>query len=345
MNGEAAGMVVERAKRIIGTSRLRDLVFDRAPLGHRYPEWDCRSNQYRHDWCAVTEFELSLADSDAELDPGADRQLLRALARLGLKPEQRRRQADGEELDLTALVDFAIARATGAATDGRVFAATAPTAHDLGILILLDATGSTGESAQGSKVFDDQRRVVARLTAALDELGDRVATFAFYSHGRENVRFLRVKDFDERYDSTAQRRLATLEPTGFTRLGAAVRHGTRILTTEAGTSSTLLVVVGDGHPYDDGYEHRYAQQDSRRALAEANAAGVGCACLSIRASTDPDVIERVWGHVSHRQLEDPAELARHVTPLFRNALRDAAASRRPSHTGPPRRFVQATREG
>jgi nitric oxide reductase activation protein len=90
----------------------------------------------------------------------------------------------------------------------------------------------------------------------------------------------------------------------------------------------LLVVVGDGLPYDDGYEHRYAQEDSRQALREAVAQGVGCVCLSVRSSTEDEVLERVWGAVPHRRLEDAAELSHHVHPLFRDALRTAGASRR-----------------
>jgi nitric oxide reductase NorD protein len=194
--------------------------------------------------------------------------------------------------------------------------------------VLLDATGSTGESAEGARVFDEQRLLAARLTAALEDLGDRVATYGFYSRGREAVRFLRVKDFDDRYDHASQRRLSALTPGGYTRLGAAIRHGTQVLTSRAGTSMMLLVVVGDGLPYEDGYEHRYAQEDSRRALHEAVASGVGCACLSVRSSTEQEILERVWGDVPHRRLEDASELQRHVRPLFRDAMRAAAASRR-----------------
>ncbi len=203
------------------------------------------------------------------------------------------------------------------------------TAHDLGVLILLDSTGSTGESEEGRRVFDEQRALAARLTAGFDELGDRVACHGFQSWGRHAVNYLRVKGFDDRYDHAAQRRLAALEPGGFTRLGAAIRHGTHLLATKAGTSNTLLVVVGDGLPYDDGYEQRYAQEDCRRALREAVIAGVGCACVSVRSATEPEVIERVWGNV-------PAPRAR--GPLGARPPRDAPVPRSaPGGRGEPAR--------
>jgi Mg-chelatase subunit ChlD len=299
-----------------------------APIGHRYPEWDFRRRSYRHDWCAVAEFDPPSPERNAPPVSSTDSRLRRELARLGLTHERYRRQGEGDVLDLTALIELVVDRAAGHPGDPRVYETKRRTAHDLGVLVLLDATGSTGESAEGARVFDEQRVLAARLTAALEELGDRVATYGFYSRGREAVRFLRVKDFDDRYDHAAQTRLAALTPGGYTRLGAAIRHGTHVLNTRAGTSMMLLVVVGDGLPYEDGYEHRYAQEDSRRALGEAVARGIGCACVSVRASTEQDVLERVWGDVPHRRLEDASALARHVQPLFRDAMRAAAASRR-----------------
>jgi nitric oxide reductase NorD protein len=298
------------------------------PVGRLYPEWNWEKRAYRLDWCSVAEYDPAPREDAGELDPGEDPRLRKELARLGLANERHRRQDEGDVLDITSLIELVVDRSTGMQGDQRVYETQRRTAHDLGALILLDTTGSTGESEEGRRVFDEQRQVVARLTAVLDELGDRVASYGFQSWGRSAVRFLRVKTFDDRYDHAAQRRLAALEPGGFTRLGAAIRHGTHLLTTRAGTSNTLLVVVGDGLPYDDGYEHRYAQEDSRRALREAVLAGVGCACVSVRSATEQDIIERVWGHVPYRRLERPSELASHVAPLFRQALREAAASRR-----------------
>jgi Mg-chelatase subunit ChlD len=301
-----------------------------APVGRAYPEWDYRRQRYKTDWCSVAEFDPPSSGDGHRPAPTAteDKRLRRELAKLGLAHEHHRAQPDGDVIDLTALVEFVVDRATGHAGEPRVYEATRRTAHDLGVLVLLDATGSTGESTEGRTVFDEQRVIAARLTAALDELGNRVASYAFYSRGRSAVRFLRIKDFGDRYDHAAQRRLGSVSPGGYTRLGAAIRHATHVLAERAGTSMQLLVLIGDGLPYDEGYGDRYAQEDSRRALEEAVAGGIGSVCLSMRTATEHAVLERVWGDVPHRRLESPAELSRHVQPLFREALRGAAASRR-----------------
>ena len=329
VGGRAVGPVGANARPILAPSAVTLLPGGEA-VGRRYPEWDYRRGAYRRDWCAVAEFDPPnpRPGEQPALLLEEDHRLRHELARLGLSHARRRRQPDGDVIDLTALVELVVGRASGHAGESLVYETRRRTAHDLGVLVLLDATGSTGEPAEGRTVFDEQRLLAARLTVALDQLGDRVASYAFYSRGREAVRFLRVKGFEDHYDHAARRRLASLSPGGYTRLGAAIRHATRVLLDEAGTAMLLLVVIGDGLPYEDGYEHRYAQEDGRRALTEAVTAGVGCVCLGVRTSTEAEVLERVWGAVPHRRLEEVSELRRHVRSLFREALRTAAASRR-----------------
>lgn len=298
-------------------------------VGHRYPEWDREAGRYRPAWCTVAEYDPAPVDRETDLDHWPDHRLLAEVARLGVVPERHRRLTDGDALDVTALIDFAVDRRVGTMTDPRVYEMRRPTGHDLGVLVLLDASGSTGESGEDTvSVFEAQRDVAARLTAAFTEVGDRAACYGFRSWGRGATQFLRVKDFHAPFDRAARHRLMRLEPAGFTRLGAAVRHGSRLLTTAAGTAGTLLVVVGDGLPYDDGYEDSYARDDCRKAFREAVAVGVGCACVSVRTSTRPEVIDDVWGHVAHRELDRPDELAAEVAPMFRHALKEATASRR-----------------
>lgn len=323
-----AGKVGANAERA-DDAVVRSVGLELPPSGRLYPEWDYLSGQYRRDWCAVAEYDPRPAEDGARVAGDTDQRLRRELARLGLAYERHRRQDEGDVLDITALVDLVADRNMGVDDgDHRVYEARRKTAHDLGVLVLLDTTGSTGESDDGARIFDEQRELAARLTATLDELGDRVATYGFQSWGRQSIQFLHVKGFDDRYDHAAQGRIAALQPAGFTRLGAAIRHGTFLLSERSGTTNNLLVVIGDGLPYDDGYEHRYAQEDCRKALEEAVLAGVGCVCLSMRSATNADILDRVWGHVPYAALERPSELARQVGPLFRSALKEAAASRR-----------------
>ena len=327
VGGQGVGPVGQRAKPV---ESVRP-VFASAPalpVGFRYPEWDSTANRYRPDWCTVAEYDPPQTTAELRPMPDGDRLLRRELARLGLTHERRRRQPYGDTLDLRALVDMVVHRAAGVDARPDIYECMRRTAHDLSVLVLLDATSSTQDEGSGWRVFDQQREVARRLSAALDELGCRVALFGFFSEGRNAVRFMRIKEFDDRHDSAVHRRLSALEPNGFTRLGAAVRHASHLLKTRAGTTQKLLILVGDGFPYEEGYEGTYAEQDSRQALRESVAGGIGCACLSIGSATRADVIQRVWGEVPHCRLDGPSELAGSVVPILRTSLQRAKATSR-----------------
>lgn len=320
-----ANSTVHRA--LGGADDERGFVVTLVPTGKRYPEWDTHDERYRPEWCSVTEFDPAMSGEIADLPTMRDPKLRQKLARLGLKAERHRRQQDGDTLDIEAVVEMRVDLHVGGTVDPRVYETRMRTARDLGVLVLLDSSGSTGESTSGKQVFDEQRALAGRLTAALEELGNRVATYGFRSTGRD-VQFLRVKDFDDRFDHGSRRRLAALEPSGYTRLGAAIRHSTWMLSERAGTSITLLIVIGDGLPYDDGYENIYAQDDVRRALREGVLRGVGCACVSARATTDHDILDRAWGSVPYRRVEEAEDLAEHAHEMFATAIRESVASRR-----------------
>ena len=74
-----------------------------------------------------------------------------------------------------------------------------------------------------------------------------------------------VKRFDDHLDARVIRRLNSLEPGAYSRLGAAIRHGSAVLEAQGGTSRRLLVVLSDGLAYDHGYERAYGAADARRA--------------------------------------------------------------------------------
>ncbi len=142
-------------------------------------------------------------------------------------------------------------------------------------------------------------------------------------------RLIRVKGFDDPFDTLALERLGGIEPGEFTRLGAAVRHATHLLEAHAGTPRRLLVVLSDGFAYDEGYEGPYGEGDARRALAEARERGIGCLCLSIGAVTDPAALRRVFGTAAHAGAPGFEDLRDSLGLLFRRALT-------PSRTATPR---------
>jgi nitric oxide reductase activation protein len=180
----------------------------------------------------------------------------------------------------------------------------------------------------GGTVHEHQREAAMMLAVALDDLGDRVALYAFCSQGRSAVQLSRLKSFGEPLDTLVMQRLSGCVPGAYTRLGAAIRHGGAVLEREAGTSRRLLIVLSDGFAYDHGYEGAYGEADARRALAEARRRGTGCVCLSIGAATDAGALRRVFGTAAHAVVPRTEQLPGIIGPLCRFALRSADAQRR-----------------
>jgi Mg-chelatase subunit ChlD len=301
-------------------ARLVSAALEPSPaVGTRYPEWDCHKGAYRLDWCAVAEYDP--ADIESTHDHDAARPLLqRPLARVGIEPQRHRRQAEGDSLDLSALVDYETDRRHGDNPDPFIYESSRLTNRDLSVLVLLDCSGSTAEDSGGRVVFEEERRLAGDLTVALERLGDRVGTYGFYSRGKDAVRFLRIKTLNARFDTAAKRRLQSVQPSGFTRIGAAIRHATHVLQSQALAKNMVLLVIGDGLPYDDGYEDRYARADARQAIKEAVLQGVGVAGIGIRSSTEPEILEDVWSDASFRVIGQCGDIQRHLRGLLLNAL-------------------------
>jgi nitric oxide reductase NorD protein len=303
-------------------------VIDVEPVHMAYPEWDVTRGRYRMDWCTVLE-------ADARSDAGSTMQLpsglamRRSLARLGTGRARFRRQAQGDDVDIDAAVEAHIDTLAGVPHRDDGYVDYRRRRRDLTVLVLLDVSGSAGEPGMaGTSVHEHQRLAAAALTAALHDLGDRVALYAFNSRGRRAVQLLRVKGFDDSLDVQMSRRLSALEPAAYTRLGAAVRHGANLLDRRSGTARRLLVVLSDGLAYDHGYAGRYGEADARRALTEARRRGVGCLCLSVGTNAEPEALRRVFGSAAQARVSGLDALPALIAPLFRAALRSAEGQHR-----------------
>ncbi|MEZ0342583.1 nitric oxide reductase activation protein NorD [Mycobacterium sp. pV006] len=298
--------------------------------GLRYPEWNAEKRTYRPDWCTVREVDPEIAANATQQIEDAI-SVRRPLARLGVGLQRRPRQTQGDDIDIDAALEARVEIRAGVVPDEAVYLDSLRRRRDLSVLLLLDVSGSTAEPGTvGRTVHQQQRTAVAHLMTALHDLGDRVSLYAYYSQGRSAVSMVPVKRFDEHLDAQIIRRLNSLEPGAYSRLGAAIRHGSSVLESRGGTSRRLLVVISDGLAYDHGYERAYGAADARRALTEARRRGTGCVCLTIGASTEVEALRRVFGSAAHATISSPDQLAGVIGPMFRSAVRSAEVRRRVS---------------
>jgi len=294
--------------------------------GALHPEWDVFAGRYKEDWCRVIDFPLTAAADVSAAGVPHDDVLRRRLSRIGLGPKILRGRADGDELDIEALIDLFVDLRSGFSPPEHVYLEQRKLSRNLGVLILVDASGSATETdVDGLAVHEHQRRAAATMAAVLEELGDRVAVYGFRSQGRHAVHLPAIKPFGQRFGAVGRARLNQLEPSGYTRLGAAIRGAGEILKDQAGTPNRLLLVLSDGFPYDDGYEGRYAEADAHKALEELRLDGVACLCLSIGGAGETEALERVFGSASYAGAGTLAELSPRMDELFLSSLRELAA--------------------
>lgn len=308
----------------------RDLV---GPRLHLYPEWVDSRAEFRPNWCSVVEHVPHPSELVPLERPARHDGLRRALGPLGLGLQRYRRQPGGYDIDLDAAVNAQIARRAGNRIDDAVYIDNRRRRRDLAVLVLLDASGSVSElDPSGSALYRRQRDTAAGLIDTFAILGDRVAGYAFRSAGRD-VRMIRIKAFGDIFGELEMARLGGVGPDGFTRLGAAVRHATELLSAVLVARHRVLIVITDGFPYDSGYEGSYAEGDSRHALLEARERGIGCLALNLGSTTDEEVLERVFGTALHATGANIDELAPRMRSLIVRAIETA---RRDQHALPSR---------
>nr|MCH9639194.1 VWA domain-containing protein [Betaproteobacteria bacterium] len=242
-----------------------------------YPEWDYRRNYYHDDHCRVISHIAAEEGEQWEPDLLARRrlrQIRRQFEALRPKREILRRQLDGTEPDMDALVrahcDFT---ASGNGSD-QVYITARQQARDLAVAILVDVSLSTDSWIDNHRVLDVEKEALTALAAGLDTCGDAFAIYTFTSRKRQYVRVSTVKDFASPFNSQVLRRIAALRPGYYTRMGTALRHTHKQLA-QRPERYRLLLLLSDGKPNDlDHYEGRYGIEDTRQAIMEARQSGL-----------------------------------------------------------------------
>jgi nitric oxide reductase NorD protein len=290
--------------------------------GITYPEWDHRLAGYRFPGATVRpmpapEAGVEWADRVLERHAALVRQVRRRFE--GPRPRRVRlgRQPDGPELDLGAYVTAFADRRAKAPGEDRLYATSRPARRDLAIAVLADVSASTDAWVAGSlRIVDVEKEALVVLLEALDVLGDRHAVLAFSGEGPRAVHVLTVKSFDEATRTAARQRIAALEPDGYTRVGAAIRHASALLGRER-ARHRLLLLLSDGKPNDvDEYAGRYGVEDTRQAVAEARLQGLLPFCLTVDREA-PAYLPAIFGPRGFAVLSRPERLPAVLVEVLR----------------------------
>ena len=293
--------------------------------GTEYPEWDWEAGDYRGQGAIVRTHEPDVSDDtwgDTVLarHGALVRRLRERFERLRARRTRLNQQRDGDELDLTACVRALVDQRTGYAVDDRLYIDVRPARRGLAIALLIDISGSTDEWIDARRRVIDVEKVALLLASeALDALGDLYAVLTFSGKGRSNVRMRTIKAFDETNGAVVRRRIAALEPEGYTRAGAAIRHAAALLERQP-AAHRLLLIISDGKPNDvDGYEGLNGVEDTRQAINEARRGGVYPFCLTIDRQGQ-DYLGRIFGKAGHTVLRNPQQLPMALVKVVKHLL-------------------------
>ncbi|WP_440952405.1 nitric oxide reductase activation protein NorD [Methanococcoides sp. FTZ1] len=293
---------------------------------YSYDEWDSGIQDYKNDWCTV--YEVSPSGSDNDFYLGSRAHYAREITQINrifkmMKPEsfrRLRRQLDGDDFDLDAMIEAFADRKSGINPTDRLYIRRDKRERDVATLFLLDISASTKKKLEnGRRILDVEKDSLIIMTQALESIGDKYAIAAFSGNTRSDVEFYTIKEFDETFSQEAECRISALEPALNTRLGAAIRHSiSKLKAVEAKVK--LLVLLSDGDPYDLGfadgkYQGKIAIEDTRVAIQEGNALGMHFFCITVD-SEGGEYLDSIFSDVGYTIIDNAATLPERLPMLY-----------------------------
>lgn len=282
-----------------------------------YDEWDMGREHYRKNWCVMREKEVTPVEdgfhrATLEKYAGLVKHLRKSFEALRDENRIEKRQHQGDDVDIDALVEALADARDGREMSERLFVRLHRTERNIAVAFMVDMSGSTR-----GWINEAEREALILLCEALELLGDRYAIYGFSGITRKRCELFRVKTFDEPYSDEVKARISGIRAQEYTRMGFAIRHLTELLKgVEAKTK--VLITLSDGRPddYFDGYRGPYGIEDTRMALLEARRAGIHPFCITIDKEAR-DYLPHMYGAARYIILDDVRQLPMKVSDIYR----------------------------
>ncbi len=337
---------------ILGRGRTQDSYY-------AYDEWDYVAADYRRNWCRLREIPVEGDGSDffemtlqhySELLPQVRRNFQR------IRPASYRMVRgleDGDEIDFERTIESRVARRMGEIPDNRLYKARKKEARDVATLFLLDMSASTDEPIHRDpprysqddtdnddwmkswqrrpqqpqrprRIIDVNKEALVIMAQSLEEIGDQYAIMGFSGHGRDNVEFYVIKEFDQELSEEVKSRVGAVEPKRSTRMGTAIRH-VREKFKDVSSRAKHMILLSDGFPQDFDYGHdrrsnAYGIQDTMVALKELEMAGVLPFCITVDR-TGHDYLRQMCAPSRYLVIEDITSLPRQLPKVYEQVVR------------------------
>jgi nitric oxide reductase NorD protein len=284
---------------------------------HLYDEWDHQRLHYRKNWCVLREVDVKPGDpiyvgEVIEKHLGLVKHLRRTFEAMRDENRLEKRQPQGDDVDIDALIEALADSTDGREMSDRLFQQIHRSDRSMAVMFMVDMSGSTK-----GWINDAEREALIMLCESLETLGDRYAIYGFSGTTRKRCEIFRIKQFDEPYNLDVKARIAGIAPQEYTRMGAAIRHLSKLLN-EVEAKTKLLITLSDGKPddYFDIYRGQYGIEDTRQALFEARRSGIHPFCITIDHE-GKDYLPHMYGHVNWVEIDDVKKLPLRVADIYR----------------------------
>lgn len=285
----------------------------------KYDEWDYRKRLYKPDFCKVYPRTQIKTDTDYYSRTIRDHarvltNLRKMLANLNNTMQQQRRQSQGDEFDIDAITDMIADLHARHTPSENIYIANQKRAKDISIILLLDISLSSDGYAAGNRVIDVEKQMSILFGEILNEFEIDFSICSFFSKTRNYSTFLTLKEFDEPWHS-ARMKVGAVEPQGYTRIGAALRHAGAEMDLRP-TKNKWIILMSDGKPNDfDKYEGKYGIQDVQQALRELYERQINSYALAVEAQAKY-YLPQMFGQNHYQILTTPMELIQSMVKLY-----------------------------
>ncbi|MCF6213149.1 MAG: VWA domain-containing protein [Flavobacteriaceae bacterium] len=284
-----------------------------------YDEWDYKKRAYKEGFCKVypktiTETNVAYYKKTLVKNASTLMGLRKMLTNVNNKYKQQRRQSQGDEFDIDALTDLFVDVHSGHTPSENIYLSKRKKEKDISILMLLDISLSSDAYAANNRVIDVEKQVSILFGEILDEFNVDFSIDCFFSKTRNYATYVSIKKFDEEWNK-AKYKVGTIEPEGYTRIGAALRHSGALLD-KRNTKNKWVILISDGKPNDyDKYEGKYGINDVKQALRELNERNINSYALAIEAQAKY-YLPQMFGKSHYQILTTPVELLTSLVNLY-----------------------------
>jgi len=282
-----------------------------------YPEWDNNLKTHRKQWCVLREktitadYSSNFVSETLHKYRGHMKTLRRSFEALRDEYKILKKQPEGENLDIDALVEAISDVRSGMEMTTRVYRKASRVERNIAVVFMVDMSSSTR-----GWINLAQREALVLLTEALRSLDDRYAIYGFSGMTRKRCQLYTIKTFDEVYSEETKARISAIQPQEYTRMGVTIRHLTTLLDT-INARTKLLITLSDGKPDDfDSYRGEYGIEDTRMALLEARQKGIHPFCITIDEQAR-DYLPHMYGDSNYVVVDDVAKMPYRISEVYR----------------------------